>query len=75
MLACKIEDGGPLIIGAKRNEHQLVLYTRIEGYTSRIIGLFGLRLCILSYRLTQGVSHTYLTRRFLQNIARILTGK
>lgn len=77
MLARDVESGGRLIIGAEwdtRASKGLVLYTRVEGYTSRIIGIFGRRIGICVYRLTQGLSHKFITHRFLRKeAARLIT--
>ena len=78
MLARQVEKGGRLIIGAEwynRPTDQLTLYTRVEDYTSRIIGMFGPRIGIFIYRLTQGVSHKFITHRFLRNEAKRLSAQ
>jgi hypothetical protein len=52
----------------------LTLIIRVEDYTTRLIDLFGRRLGIIVYHLTQGLSHKTLTLRFLREQARRLTG-
>ena len=75
MRSRRAPSGGQIIFEAEQDQSGAVitLIVRVEDYTTRLIDLFGRRLGILVYHLTQGLSHQSLTLRFLREQARQLT--
>jgi hypothetical protein len=75
MRSRRARDGGCIIFEAVQNQPgtQITLIIRVEDYTTRLIDLFGRRLGIIVYHITQGLSHRMLTLRFLREEAQQLT--
>jgi hypothetical protein len=75
MRSRRAANGGWLIFEAVQDQSDgvITLIIRVEDYTTRLIDLFGRRLGIVVYHVTQGLSHKTLTLRFLREQARQLT--
>jgi hypothetical protein len=75
MQSRRAQDGGCIIFEVAQDQSgaMVTLIIRVEDYTTRLIDLFGRRLGIIVYHLTQGLSHKTLTLRFLREQARRLT--
>jgi hypothetical protein len=75
MRSRRAQDGGCIIfeVAQDQSDAMVTLIIRVEDYTTRLIDLFGRRLGIIVYHLTQGLSHKTLTLRFLREQARQLT--
>ena len=75
MRSRRTQDGGRIVFEATQDQSDalITLIIRVEDYTTRLIDLFGRRLGIIVYHLTQGLSHKTLTLRFLREQARQLT--
>jgi hypothetical protein len=76
MRSRRAANGGLLIFEAAQDQSAgvITLIIRVEDYTTRLIDLFGRRMGIIVYHVTQGLSHKTLTLRFLREQARQLTG-
>jgi hypothetical protein len=77
MRSRRAPNGGLLIFEAAQDQSGgvMTLIIRVEDYTTRLIDLFGRRLGIIVYHMTQGLSHKTLTLRFLREQAAILSLK
>jgi len=72
MRAQNVPDGGRFIIGAAWNDggKTLTLYSKLDRYATRLIEWFGSSAGISIYKLTQGVSHSFILTQYLRAEAR-----